>query len=343
MLQKAIAGLLTALVLSTCATTAPLAALGCLAHTYIAEQVGPRLQQPNPDLYQIIANNWNEYIVASDYPDTGFMPGATYGEISHWQPFADAYISYLHTAYPDPSSKQSKLIAFLMGVATHMQSDITSHWTYYDLVALHDFNNQPDSGQAWQRAHQDMDPGSDFYVVVNKGIYDHPVRWWVPASDLENVYKIMGKDISAEEIIRSNAIYYLALGLDETLIALPAYLYDRYLEVPWGMANLETPDSPDLRVGAFPGQINDSVNYVNALWAKFQAPNTYFNFSEQQPRKSKSIRPRISAAMRLVAQALDNGWVTFDPIYEPDGSVTFTPECFSKNSTFLREVSKLAR
>src|SRR5262245_56122158 len=101
-------------------------ALGCLAHNYVAEQVAPQLESSSPDLYSIISANWNAYIVASDYPDTGFVPGATYGEISHWQPFADAFISYLQDTYPTPSTQRDRLIAFLMGVGTHIQSDITA-------------------------------------------------------------------------------------------------------------------------------------------------------------------------------------------------------------------------
>ena len=180
--------------------------LGCLAHNYVAEQTASLLETET-ELYKIITDNWNEYLVGSDYPDTGYIPWATYGEITHWQPFANAFIDHLHSVYPNPSQKRDRLLAFLMGVGTHNQSDITAHWTYYNLVAEYDFDNKPDPGQAWNTAHQYMDPASDFDTIVNKGIHNHPVIWWVPVSDLVAIYQLMKHDISALEIIRSNAIY----------------------------------------------------------------------------------------------------------------------------------------
>ena len=212
----------------------PINPLGCLAHNYIAEQTALLCKDSQPELYKIIQDNWNCYLVGSDYPDTGYMPGATYGELTHWQPFVDAYISYLHKAYPIPSSERNKRIAFLMGICTHIQADITSHWTYYDLVALYDFDNLPTPDAAWHKAHAYMDPASDFYVIVNKMIFNHPAFWWIPVGDLVAVYELMGHTISPTEIIRSNFIYYFAVGIDETVIALPAYLYDKNIAIPWG-------------------------------------------------------------------------------------------------------------
>lgn len=311
--------------------------LGSIAHNYVAKEVETLLGANSPQMQGIISAHANGYLVGSDYPDTGFVPGATYGEDSHWQPFVNAYIAHLHESYPTPSDSRDQLLAFLFGICTHIQSDITSHWTYYDLVAAHDFENKPDPGTAWSTAHQLMDPGSDFYVIANKQIYNHPSEWWVPVSDLVEVYAKMNKEVSAEEIIRSNIIYYIATGLDENLIALPAYLLERYVVIPWGMSNLETEDTPELRIGAFPGQINDTVQYLNQVWLQYQTPATPLDFDAQQPKPGTSSRPSFTLAMTFAQKAVDKGWLTIEPLYNADGSITLTYDCITFTPRFERE------
>ncbi len=296
--------------------------LGSLAHNYVAKQVAQQIKETNPKLYQIIEDHWNDYLVGSDYPDTGYIPGATYGEISHWQPFVDAFIKHLHDAYPEPSVKRDRLLAFLMGICTHIQSDITVHWTYYNLVAKYDFDNLPDPETAWNTAHEYMDPATDFYVIVRKHIYNHPTIWCIPVDDLVNVYKIMNHDVTAEEIIHANAIYYIVTGIDETLIALPGYWYDKHVAVPWGIEHLETSDTNELRYGAFPGQIYDSSTYLEAVWIQYTINPPTVDFSKQQQRPGRSSRPWLSPTMQLVSDALSNKSIQVHQSLDSEGYVT---------------------
>jgi hypothetical protein len=293
-------------------------AIGCLAHNYVAQEVASQLENLEVDLYKILKDHWNDYLVGSDFPDTGFIGGATYGEITHWQPFVDAFIRHLHKNYPCPCEPRDRLIAFLMGIATHNQSDITAHWTYYNLVAEHDFPGDPD---AWSKAHSYMDPGTDFYVIVNKQIFNHPLIWWVPVEDLVAIYQSMNHPVSSEEIIKANIIYYLAVGITETTIALPAYWYDKEVAVPWGMTNLETPDQPDKRIGAFPGMTNDSTTYLQSVWAQYKS-NGKSNFTQKQPCPA-AIRPYLPPSVSRLAKAYDQKLITVNQ--RTAGSLTLTP------------------
>ncbi len=296
--------------------------LGSIAHNYVAKQVAQEIKENNPKLYKIITDNWNDYLVGSDYPDTGYMPGATYGEISHCQSFVVTFIKRLHTNYRKPFPNSNRLLAFLMGICTHIQSDITSHWTYYDLVAKYDFHNLPDPQAAWNTAHEYMDPASDFYVIVQKHIYDHPTKWDVPVEDLVKIYIIMGHHVPAEEIVEANAIYYIATGIDETIIAYPGYWYDKYVGVPWGMAHLETPDTKKLRYGAFPGQIDDSRTYLGNVWIQYTLNPPTVDFSMQRQRPGQSSRPWLSPTIQVVSDALANKSMQVVRTLDSEGYVT---------------------
>ena len=161
-------------------------ALGDLAHNYVAKQVATKAEITDARLQSILTIYQNAYLVGSDYPDTGYVPGFHFGEDSHWPYFVDPFIDYIKTTYHAPTTiaeetHRDQLIVFLLGVGTHIQSDIVSHQIYYHLVAQHDFGS--DSHDTWEKAHAAMDPASDYDVIVQQGIYDHPVIWWVPVAD----------------------------------------------------------------------------------------------------------------------------------------------------------------
>lgn len=301
-------------------------ALGDLAHNYVAEKSAQQAQTTDARLQNVLTLYQNAYLVGSDYPDTGYVPGFHFGEVSHWPSFVTPFADYIkktcaHPATPDLQTHCDKLTAFLLGVATHVKSDIISHWTYYDLVALHDFGS--DNSDNWSKAHDAMDPASDFYVIVRKGIYDHPLNWWIPVTDLVNVYDTMYQKhmiedrITAKEIIEANAIYYIATGLTEDVIAYPAYAYDALHYIPWGIAHLEDPDPA---IGAFPEMTRQSALYIEAVWNQIHGQEKLEN------QLSKKIDGSLSGAplMHFIKQSIDNGTLTIQPTTDSFGDVIFT-------------------
>ena len=301
-------------------------ALGDIAHNYVAEGVATQVAPTNAHLQSVLTINHNAYLVGSDYPDTGYVPGFHYGEDSHWPYFVTPFAAYIKKNCRDASTPEmqahcDKLTAFLLGAVTHIKSDIVSHWTYYNFVALHDFGSE--STDDWNKAHAAMDPASDYYVIVRKHIYDHPVIWWVPVADLVNVYaimlqnKVISDTVTANDIIEANAIYYVAMGLTEDTIAYPAYSYDALYYIPWGIANLENPDP---QYGAFPEMIRQSAQYVEDVWNSIEG-NTPL---ATQPFQKTNIQETVRYA-DVVKKALADKLITITPTKDAFGDVTFTP------------------
>jgi len=201
-------------------------------------------------------------------------------------------------------------------------------------VALYDFHNLPNVTIAWDTAHSYVDPATDWYVIVNKKMYDHAANWSVPVTDLLQVYAIMGHpEFTALDIIRSNVIYYLITGLDEDLVALPAYLFEKTFIIPWGMANLEHNDTDAMRYGAFPGEINDSLAYVVDTWNADQnhtvISNSRWRLGALSGNNRRSLRRIFSKAKDLVMAELEMGtikqWCDVDAM----GNAEISPKCIS--------------
>jgi len=299
--------------------------LGDLAHNYVAERAATQVASTDVKLQSILTVYRDAYLVGSDYPDTGYVDGFNYGEDSHWPYFVNPFAQYIKKHYSNPNTQaeqihRDKLIAFLLGVATHVKSDIVSHWTYYDYVALHDFGSKDQAD--WSKAHSAMDPASDFYVIVRKGIYNHPVIWWVPVADLVKIYKIM-KDtkviketVTAKEIIEANAIYYIAMGLTENIIAYPAYAYDAYYRIPWGIKHL---DDPNPKYGAFPEMARQSAQYMQSVWQNIQGQSPLETFSA----KKMDVNPITVKLANFVRNAIKKNWLTIQPKTDKFGDVIF--------------------
>ena len=311
--------------------------LGALAHNYVANESVHALSQNQPALYKLIQQNKTAYLIGSDYPDVGYVPGATFGEDSHWQPFVNAYLNYLNKHYPKSSKHRDKLLAFLLGATTHIKSDIISHWTYYKHVAKHDFKNQSD---AWDKAHHHMDYGSDFYAIVKQHVYTNPLQWWVPISDLQQIYQGMGLKVKKQDLIRANIIYYLATGLVEDLIAFPGYAYLTYYKTLWGMTHWQTPSSDSKKVGAFPEQIHSASHYLVATWQASKS-NTLLppSFANQRPNKNKLLSPFIDFATK----AINKGWLQVETHLDKQGNLSLSKKDFHYNWRYTFEQAKFIK
>ncbi|MDP1575097.1 MAG: zinc dependent phospholipase C family protein [Coxiellaceae bacterium] len=311
-------------------------ALGDLAHNYVAEGAAA---QTDGALKSVLTTYQSEYLVGSDYPDTGYLPGFNFGEDSHWPYFVTPFADYIRNTCQDAKTVDQQthcdqMTAFLLGVATHVKSDIVSHWTYYNFVAQHDFGALNPTN--WNKAHSAMDPASDFYTIVRKGIYDHPVTWWVPVDDLVKIYaemkqnKVITDTITADEIIKANAIYYVALGLTEDLVAYPVYTYDALYNIPWGIAHL---DDPDPQYGAFPEMIRQSAIYIQDVWSHIHGSGTLWTMTP----KKMDVNSTTTQVSEIVKNALDNHLITITPEKDNLGAVTFTPTSLKFSSPAAQE------
>lgn len=199
-------------------------ASGGITHMYIAKESINKITDPL--LRQVLNNHLDAYLVGAYYPDSGYIQGASYGEISHWDPFINAFKDYLKTHYRHPLKENPKLAAFLFGCAAHRVTDEIMHWTFYPIVAEHDFKNDT------KKAHNACDMGIDLLLTVDYNLWGiSPRQWWVPVNDLIAVYKQMGKTVTANEINWGNQIISMA-GDSERLIASASYPFLTW-QMPW--------------------------------------------------------------------------------------------------------------
>lgn len=317
--------------------------LGVLCHNYVANQAAVQISAENPTVAAFLRKYHNAYVVGSDYPDTGFVGQHDYGEIAHWPNFVDPFVALIRAKYANATGTalehRNRLIAFLMGVGTHIKSDIVSHWTYYVWVAKQDFHasgrDAEVGGKIYEKAHSLMDPGSDAYVTVRKGIYNHPVHWWVPVSDLVTVYGKMGHQISRETIIDANAEYYVLTGLDEDLIAYPEYLYDALYKAPWAMAHF---DDRDAKLGALPEMERQSGLYALDIYQRAtahqaRAAQALVPMLDMQPLHDNPIKQSL---LGLIDHAVKVGWLTVTPKTDAFGAITFDPKSIRFNSALAK-------
>lgn len=228
-------------------------AAGGTTHIYIAEKT--RANLPEGPLKTILTIYQDDYYTGADYPDSGYVKGASYGEISHWDPFLDAYIEYLHKASSHPKQDKQRLIAFLMGVATHRVADELWHWTFINHLAEQDFNGN------WDDAHTAADRGIDIIIAVDLGMKDLSLVWRAPVSELTEVYKLMGHRVTAQEINTASKIFDLALRAERAASPLmyPFYKY----QMPWGIQHYQ-----DDHIGGITHMARASAEKLEALWQR---------------------------------------------------------------------------
>lgn len=215
----------------TCCVSFSVYACGGITHMLIATELVSQLQDTN--LQNLIKNNMDAYLVGSNYPDTGYVTGATYGEDSHWEPFILAYIAYLRENYAHPEQQNPKLVAFLLGIASHSMSDIIFHGMLLNQIIAKDFNGHREG------AHFESEYGIDVIITVEKSQwFNYPSDWWVPVNDLVAIYQKMGKSYTADEINWGNSAYSLA-GISERTDALADYPIEK-LKMPWTYQNYYT-------------------------------------------------------------------------------------------------------
>jgi hypothetical protein len=292
-------------VLLPCLLPHPAHAAGGISHIYLARRAVA--QTGDPALRRLLEAHASAYAVGANYPDTGYLKGAQYGEDSHWDPFVYAYADYLKERYADPGAEAPRQVAFLMGVATHRVSDEVFHWVFLDAVAEHDF------GGDWDAAHRWGDFGLDLVVTVDKRQWlDHPTRWYVPVSDLVEVYRRMGLRISRQQIIAANAAYFFA-GVGERLMA--PWTYRSYKKrAPWAVAHYD-----DATQGGYRAMQPQIAAYLDDLWRYLGAP---LAARPAIPRYSRHVHhPAEHLSAALSATAMSEGAASVPVQETPDGAV----------------------
>jgi|SRR5579885_4552 hypothetical protein len=286
---------------------------GGTTHMFIAQEAIAKL--PDAKLRNLLIDNLDAYLVGAYYPDSGYVNGNTYGEDSHWDPFIFTFADYLKEKYTDPATQNPKLVAFLFGCAAHRMSDEIIHWTFYTASSKQDFSGD------WDKAHTYGDPGIDLLLKMEKSSsLNRPATWWVPLSDLLQVYHRMGKDqYTAKEIEWGNSVIFFA-GYGEDLIYIPAYPYLRW-KMPWTANHYY--DWPE---GGIAMDVQKVAEYQANLWNRLTNQSTTAALAAIKPDTSRMIlSDSESSFARFAREALENGLVSITTKYNEDGSVELQP------------------
>ena len=292
---------------------------GGITHMFIAEESIPLIFDTK--LRHVLEDNKEAYLVGAHYPDSGYVPGTGYGEDSHWDTFIFTFAEYIKEKYHNPVLENPKLVAFLMGCATHRVSDEIIHSIFYPHVAANDFSDNYD------KAHRYGDVGIDLLLNIDKGRWrHHPDVWWVPVADLLEVYHRMGKDqYTADQIILGNSVLNMA-GYLERAITIQSYPYLR-LRMPWTAKHYY--DWPE---GGMLMDIKQVAEYQNNLWQRLTEAKTKPLNKSTTPSHSD----HESALMTSAKQVLENHIATMDVKHNADGSVELQPPVIMDQNRFMR-------
>lgn len=135
-------------------------AAGMTTHAWMAEDAVRHVD--DPELRTLLSRHRRALMSGAAYPDSGYavgsLPGGSYGEISHWERFTNAYAARVRSKPRCASTIErgrgrcARLIAHLMGTAAHGMGDEVWDWLFEP--QMHDHGESPSD-----RSRVDDQPG----------------------------------------------------------------------------------------------------------------------------------------------------------------------------------------
>lgn len=165
----------------------------------------------HPYYHLIVNNNSGALEAGAAFPDWGYSTGySNESEEAHWDPFIRVAADYIHETYGPPpwESDVEKLVVFLLGIMSHSMADLSWHDLYEGglpggygvfrdgfLEAMAEQNFNGNFGES-----HDQEVAGDFIIARSHDTDWYGESWHIPSSDLEEIYKRRGFDISAMTI-----------------------------------------------------------------------------------------------------------------------------------------------
>jgi hypothetical protein len=114
-------------------TAQPAGAAGITTHAWMATAAVTRVDVPA--LRTLLEANLDQVYAGAQFPDSGYVPGTTFGEEAHWQRFHDAYADIIRGRtdcgpLTDPDGPCAPEIAHLMGAVAHGIGDQVWDWLF---------------------------------------------------------------------------------------------------------------------------------------------------------------------------------------------------------------------
>lgn len=217
------------------ACVSPVWAGGMSIHMFQSDKAYQQLDES--DLKTLLTTHKEAWITGTQYPDAGYSPSFfgksrhVWGEASHWAPFILQYLAVVkeqcHGRYLiDPEC--GKLAAHLLGAAAHGIQDQVFDSLFVTKVSEVDHKGQ-----------ETTDIGLDMVLLMehNRKAFV-PKHWYVPESQLEEVYRRMGftHEEANRKQIHFTSLISAAGNKGERVAAPLLYWYYKSL-MPWGSRN----------------------------------------------------------------------------------------------------------
>ncbi len=123
----------SAIVVAVPLAVAHAGAAGITTHSWMATAAVDRVDVPA--LRALLRANIDQVYAGAQFPDSGYVPGTTFGEEAHWQRFHDAYADIIRAKpgcgpLTDPDGPCAAEIAHLMGAIAHGIGDQVWDWLF---------------------------------------------------------------------------------------------------------------------------------------------------------------------------------------------------------------------
>ena len=136
------------------------------------------------------------------FPDGGYAVNEDYGEIAHWEPFHDAYLTWITEQDAAPwTDASAQHIAFLMGMASHGMADQIFDSLFMERSKRYDH---------WQDLYN-LDTASDLLYTSEFGGRT-PAEDWVPYTLMVSLFKDQtGHTVDADTLAQGQSLLRFAI------------------------------------------------------------------------------------------------------------------------------------
>lgn len=236
------------------------AANGGNSHTWITFHAIEHL--PDGELKRLLSRPEIRTMLVNGavFPDGGYVVDDDYGEMSHWEPFVEAYIRWIRDSQDHPYTRgeASEHVAFLMGLASHGMADQVFDSTFMDAARIYD-------AAGWSEELLDsFDTATDVLLVADTGVNYLDTLPWVPADDLSALYlDAFGYEVSANVLDSTQELLHrFVLNYAVSSAADPADVQRYTDQYPWAAEHL----MEAAEVGSPPCEGEVVADYFLALW-----------------------------------------------------------------------------
>jgi hypothetical protein len=221
--------------LALLALPATASANGITAHAHISDLAVDSLPPgelrdflSDPELLQALRSG-------SVFPDSGYAAGHAYGEITHWEPFTNAYLEWIVANHPPPwtTLEDRQRVAFLLGAMSHGMAD-----QVYDSLFMHKI-------EQYDGELGDFDRRAEMWLVTEHDPMISPLEVVIFEDELPGILRMSsGEDSVPGDFTRG-------MGLVQTAIrAIPLLARTEYAPaweaLPWGASHYYEPYEPGL-------------------------------------------------------------------------------------------------